>query len=149
VALAAVKEANLLLRDAIALKNDKAIEELEKVWQGKALTVIENFATDLSGRYTRPITVAVEYLEPPALKIQAGTGQVQVTSRESWSYSGPTTVYREAFEFVYNLERSGDHWVITSYTFSNLPSPTVSPTRIPTRRPSPPTVTATPTAAGG
>jgi hypothetical protein len=143
VALAAVRDANLLLREAIARDNTESIQNLGVAWRGKALTVIENFATDLSQRYTRPVTVTVEYLEPPFLQVEARTGRIQVISQEYWSYRGPTTTYQEAFEFIYDMQRANGRWVITSYTFRNLRPPAPTPTRTPTRRP--PTPTATPT----
>lgn len=142
-ALETVRNGNALLREAISLANEENIANLETVWEGKALTVIEKFALDLNDRYTRrPLTVAFEYVRPPAIETQPETGQLVVTSQENWSYSGPTTTYREAFEFIYSLERVNGRWMITTYTFRNLPTPRPAPTRTPTSRPLP---TTTPT----
>jgi hypothetical protein len=126
-AVKAVREANTLLRDTIALANEENLKSLGTVWQGKALTVIEKFATELYDRYARPFTVQFEYLSPPLVTGQNSANQLIVTSRETWRYGGPTKTYQEAFEFIYTLDRQAGHWVIISYTYRNLKLSTPTP----------------------
>jgi hypothetical protein len=128
--ITAVQEGNKLLRDAVALANQDNLDNLEGVWQGKALTVVEGFATNLYDRYTHPFTVDFEYISPPVVGNPVGPGQVGVTSREKWSYGGPSQVHQEAFEFIYTLKKQNDEWIITWYSYRNLPVPasTATPT---------------------
>ncbi len=130
--IAAVQEGNKLLRDAVALANQDNLNNLEGVWQGKALAVVEEFATDLYDRYTQPFTVDFEYISPPVVGNPVGQGQVGVTSREKWSYGGPSDVHEEAFEFIYTLKKQDDEWIIIWYSYRNLPVPSSTPTPTPT-----------------
>jgi hypothetical protein len=130
-AIAVVEEGNILLREATALANEENIQSLQTVWQGLGLTVATDFATKLYERYAKPFDVEFEYITLPKVEEQSSPDEVIVTSRERWSYVGPTKRDEEAFEFSYTLNRQDGRWVITRYTYRNLPFPT--PTTIPTR----------------
>ena len=127
--IAAVREGNKLLQEAVTLANQDNLENLEGVWQGKALTVVEDFAADMYDRYTQPFTVDFEYISPPVVGDPVGQGLVGVTSREKWSYGGPTETHEEAFEFIYTLKKQDNEWIITWYSYRNLPI--LASTRIP------------------
>lgn len=131
-ALAAVDEANQLLRDAIAQASDTNVENLGKIWQGKALDVIERFAIRLNDRYARPLNVAFEYVLPPEISEESRAGEVIVSTREKWSYGSSVKGSQEVLEFIYTLAPQGDGWVITRYTYRNLATPSRPPTATPT-----------------
>jgi hypothetical protein len=124
-----VEEGNLLLREAISLANQENIQKLETVWQGQALTKAQNFVTDLYGRYIKPFEVQFEYIVSPTISSQSTGDQVIVVSQEAWFYRGPTEVNQETFEFTYTLDKEEERWVITRYSYLNLPTPvpTVTP----------------------
>ncbi len=131
-----VEEANSLLREAMTLANEENLERMETVWQGLALRVARNFATELYDKYAKPIQVRFEYLKPPTIDPASKEDEVIVTSREQWTYGGPTKFDREeAFEFIYTLEKVEGQWVITRYTYRNLPTPTPGPTSASTESP--------------
>lgn len=131
-AIAAVEAGNDLLHDAMIEASEENLQKMETVWQGKALTTARAFATDIYDRYAKPLNVQFEYLSRPAIESQlAGTGLV-VTSQERWTYGGPTKTDRqEAFRFIYILTQRNGQWVITEYSFINLPllKSTATPTR--------------------
>jgi hypothetical protein len=127
--VATIEEANLLLQNAISLANEDNIKKLEAIWQGRALTRVADFATELYGRYAKPFTVSFDFMIPPRISAQSPAGDVVITSREKWSYRGPSKVDEESFEFTYTLRSVNEGWVITKYSYRNLPLPT--PTTIP------------------
>lgn len=133
-ALAAVDEANELLRDTIAQATNANVENLGKIWQGKALDVIERFAIRLNDRFARPPDVTFEYVLPPEIGDESRFDEVIVSTREKWSYGGSAKTTEEILEFIYTLAPKDDTWVITRYTYRNLATP-----------PRPPTITPTPT----
>ncbi len=133
-AVRAVQTGNELLQAAITEASDENLQRLETVWQGRALTIARNFATQLYNQYAKPLQVKVEYLVPPGVESQLPGNRLVVTSQERWSYGGPTkTDRREAFKFVYTLTQKSGQWLITEYSFLNLPRST--PTAAPTPRP--------------
>ncbi len=146
--VAAVEEGNVLLREAIVQADEENLQNLETIWRGRALAAARDFAREHYDRYAQPFSVTYEYIAPPAFRGLNPGNEVAVGSREVWSYGGPTRIDRqEAFEFTYTLSPvEADRWVITSYTYRNLPLPT--PTRTPTPAPAaeetPPAVTETP-----
>jgi len=128
-AIDTLEEANKLLRNAIALANKENIENLGAVWRDRALTNIADFASELYGRYAKPFSVDFEYISPPTIRDRLSNGDIVVISRERWRYGGPTAVDEEAFEFVYTFSQREGRWVITKYSYKNLPLST--PTTIP------------------
>jgi hypothetical protein len=122
--VAVVEEANDLLRQTIRLADEENMQKLETVWQGLALQVAKNFATDLYQQYAKPLKVQFEYIRPPVVERQDSTDEIVVTSQEKWLYGGPTRIdHEEAFEFIYTLSQTDGQWVITRYTYRNLPVP--------------------------
>jgi hypothetical protein len=127
-----VESGNGLLHDAIVEATADNLAKLETVWQDQALTTARNFATKLYGQYAKPLQVKFEYLAAPAVESQLPGNRIVVTSQERWSYGGPTkTDYQEAFKFVYTLSQKDGKWMITQYSFLNLPKPKLTPTRTP------------------
>lgn len=138
-AIAAVEAGNDLLHDAIIEATEDNLQKMDTVWQDKALPTARAFATDIYDRYAKPLRVDFEYLKRPAITEQLSGNRLVVTSSERWSYGGPTkTDYQEAFQFIYTLTRRSGQWVITEYSFLNLPLLKATPTR-----------TATPHTQGG
>lgn len=131
--LAALRNGNEALRSTIESATDENLAELETFWAGRALNEVRAFAIDTNQRYTSPFTVDLEYLQQPFVSSRISTRQVFVTTREQWTYGGPTTAIQERFEFIYTLSRRADNWIITNFSFRNLEAPT--PTVIPPRRP--------------
>jgi hypothetical protein len=123
-AISAIKEADLLLQATIRLANKEDINNLSRVWEDKALIIIEDFETELFDQAARPFSLEFEYLLPPTASIRNFSDQATVTSHEKWSYRGPTRTHQEAFEFIYTLRRQGETWVATSFTYQSLPLPT-------------------------
>ncbi len=132
-AIAAVEEGNSLLHQAINLANEENIQKLGTVWHGTALSDAQEFAADLYDRYARPFKAQLEYISPPAIGEPNLLGETVVFSQEKWSYGGPTKTKQEAFEFIYTLNQKDGRWLITDYTYRNLPLPT--PTTTPTTTP--------------
>lgn len=132
-AIAAVEAGNDLLHNAIIEATEDNLQKMETVWQGQALPTARAFAADIYDRYAKPLRVDFEYLNPPAITGQLPSNRLVVTSSERWFYGGPTkTDYQEAFQFIYTLTRRSGQWVITEYSFLNLPPS--RPTRTPTPR---------------
>lgn len=133
-----ITEANLLLQNAITLPSEENLANLGVIWQDRALTKVERFATEQYERYRKPFSAQFEFIISPTIS-EEGSDQIIVTSRERWSYGGVSNTNEESFDFVYTLIQKDDRWVIIYYSYRNLPSPTpanVSPTG---------TVTVTPT----
>jgi hypothetical protein len=129
-AITAVREGNLLLREAILLANEENLTRLETIWQGRALTIARSFATEVYKRYTQPIEVDFDYVVGPVIQDAGGNaGEVTVISRENWRYRGADETEDELFEFTYRLGWQDGRWVITSYTYRNLATatPTITP----------------------
>lgn len=129
-AITAVREGNLLLREAILLANEENLTRLETIWQGRALTIARSFATEVYERYTQPIEVDFDYVVGPVIQDAGGNaGEVTVISRENWRYRGADETEDELFEFTYRLGWQDGRWVITSYTYRNLATatPTITP----------------------
>jgi len=131
-ALAAVDEANQLLRDAIAQATDANVENLGKIWQGKALDVIERFAIRLNDRYARPLDVSFEYVLPPEIGDESRADEVIVSTREKWAYGSSAKATQEILEFDYTLSLQNDGWVITRYTYRNVTPRSATATPTPT-----------------
>ncbi len=123
-AIDTLEEANVLLRNAIGQANEENIEKLGEIWRGQGLVKTIDFASELYERYAKPFTVSFEYMTPPRISEEAAAGELVVTSREQWRYGGPTMVNEEAFEFIYTLSPEDGRWVITKYSYRNLPLPT-------------------------
>jgi hypothetical protein len=116
-----MKEGNGLLREAILLANEENIEKLKRLWRGRAFDKAEEFATEHYNNFAQPLEVQFEYITTPKISDQSTANQVLVISQETWFYTGPTTTQKESLEFIYTLSREDDNWVITSYTYRNLP----------------------------
>jgi hypothetical protein len=135
--LDAVEDGNALLREATSLANEENIASLEQVWQGRALEKAEEFATDVYDRYAKPFDVEFKYLRVPAIS-RSTADEVTVVSQEIWTYGGANGINQETFEFTYVLSREDDAWVITYYSYLNVPTPvpaasvTSTPTSAPT-----------------
>lgn len=135
-AIAAVEAGNDLLHDAIIEATEDNLQKMDTIWQDKALPTARAFAADIYDRYAKPLRVDFEYLKRPAITGQLPGNRLVVTSSERWSYGGPTkTDYQEAFQFIYTLTRRSGQWVITEYSFLNLPLPKVTSTPRPTATP--------------
>lgn len=117
----AVDEGNNLLREAIISANTENLDNLKRVWQGRALTKAEKFAVDHYIRYAKPLQVEFEYITEPTVGDQSTDEQAVVTSQETWRYGAGTTAFSESLEFIYTLIRENDAWLITSYAYRNLP----------------------------
>jgi len=128
-AVATVEEANLLLQATIAQPTEENLANLESLWQDLALTNIKRFAVEQSQKYIRPFEVQFEYVSPPTITEQVSSSQLVISTTERWRYGGPSSANEEAFEFIYTLNRRDEGWVVTRYTYRNLPRPT--PTTIP------------------
>lgn len=121
--IAAVEEGNILLRESISLANRENLEKLESVWQGLALDKAQNFAARIYERYAKPLDVQFEYIVTPTVTDQSVRNQATVVSHESWTYGTSVNAEREAFEFTYILDKEEGRWVITQYSYRNLPTP--------------------------
>lgn len=122
-----VEEGNVLLREAIREATDENLEAMETVWRGLGLQVAQKFATSIYDQYSKPVEVQFEYIRPPALEPPGEADEVVVTSREKWRYGGPTKIdHEEVFEFIYTLVREDGRWVISRYTYRNVPLPTAT-----------------------
>lgn len=132
-----VEEGNVLLREAITA-GPEMLRQMETIWQGLALKVARTFAIKIHEQYAKPIQVQFEFLKPPTIEQGSNQSEVTITSREKWSYGGPTrTDNEEIFDFIYILEKVDGRWLITRYTYRNVsvtstPSPIPSPVVIPT-----------------
>jgi len=136
-----------VLQEAIAEADEENLQSLEKIWRGLALRVARNFATQMSEQYAKPMVVEFEYLEPPTVDRQSTHSEAIVTSREKWAYGGPTEIDREeVFDFIYSLTREDEGWIISRYTYRNIPAPELTPTPTPSPRP---TLTPTPADLAG
>jgi hypothetical protein len=142
-----VRAGNILLQAAIAEANEENLQSLATVWRGLAFQVARNFATQMSEQYAKPMVVEFEYLEPPTVDRQSSHSEVTVTSREKWAYGGPTAIDREeVFDFIYTLTKEDESWIISRYTYRNVPASDLTPAA--TSSPTPNvTATLTPTAA--
>jgi hypothetical protein len=120
--LRTVEDGNALLREAISLANEENLAGLESVWQGRALEKAEAFAIDLYDRYAKPFDVEFKFLSVPTIK-RSTPEEITVVSQEIWNYGGQTVIIQEAFEFTYVLSRGDDGWVITYYSYLNVPIP--------------------------
>jgi hypothetical protein len=125
-----VEEGNVLLREAITT-GPEMLQPLEAIWQGLALKVARTFALKIHEQYAKPVQVQFEFLKPPSIEQGSNQSEVTVTSREKWSYGGPTrTDNEEIFDFTYILQEVDGRWRITRYTYRNI-SATATPTLIP------------------
>ena len=132
-AVAAVEAGNSLLHEAMSLANEENMQNLETVWQGRALIAARDFATRIYDQYAKPLKIQFEYLTLPTLSRRNSLNQIVITSQERWTYGGPTkSDYQEAFRFVYILSRRGERWMITDYSYFNLPLATPTPGPTPT-----------------
>jgi hypothetical protein len=99
------------------------------------------FAVDLYDRYAKPFDVEFKYISVPTIK-RSTVDEVTVVSQEIWTYGGQTDINQEAFEFTYVLGREDDAWVITYYSYLNVPTPAVTASATSTLTPTPiPTLT--------
>lgn len=132
-----VEEGNILLREAITDASPEKLQQMETIWRGLALQVARNFAVKIHEQYAKPVQVQFEYLEPPTVDLASARSEVTVTSRERWSYGGPTqTDKEEVFDFIYSLAEEDGRWLIIRYTYRNVsatstPMPTPSPAATP------------------
>jgi hypothetical protein len=141
-----VKAGNILLQQAIAEASEENLQSLSTIWRGLAFQVAQNFATQMSKQYAKPMVVEFEYLEPPTVDRRSTQSEVTVTSREKWAYGGPTKIDREElFDFIYTLTKEDGSWIISRYTYRNIPASDLTPTPTPTSTPNlTPTLTPTP-----
>lgn len=138
-AIETVERANVLLQNAISNPNEENLANLAALWQDSAYTKVEQFAIGQYQKYAKPFTASFEFISPPVISQQSTPARLVVTSRERWSYGG-TNFDEEAFEFIYTLSFRDDAWIITFYTYRNLPLPTptlilVTPTATPAATP--------------
>ncbi|GAB4441923.1 MAG: hypothetical protein Kow0031_23980 [Anaerolineae bacterium] len=138
-AIGAVNRANDRLRQAIMQANEENLESLSEVWQGKAFTLIEDFALDMNQRYAQPLQVSYRYINPPAIDETSVPGQIVVTTTEEWTYGGSSNGVRETLEFIYTVTPIEGEWAIARYSYRNLPRPrtpapaaTITPTPVST-----------------
>ncbi len=127
-ALNTVREANSLLRLAIAQASPENLVNLQRLWQGQALTDTKSYAIEVNSRYKEPFDVELEYATPLTVSEQSVPRQIVVFSNEKWTYGGPPRQDRENFEFIYTVTPKDDGWVISRYTYRNLPGAQPSPT---------------------
>jgi hypothetical protein len=125
-ALAVVREANLLLKEAMNLPNEENLANLSTVWQDRALTKVERFATEQHDRYARRLAATFEFISPPTISDQVSPDQLVVTARERWRYGQSVNADQEVLEFVYTLNWVDERWIITRYTYRNLPRSTAT-----------------------
>jgi hypothetical protein len=107
----------------VASGSEESLNQLETIWQDKALTVIRRFASSIQERYAQPVEVNFEYLSLPQINPDSTASEVEVTTVERWIYGSPTSDRgrNEALEFIYTLTPANDdQWVITRYTYRNL-----------------------------
>lgn len=139
-----------MLQAAIAEANEENLQNLATIWRGLAFQVARNFATQMSEQYAKPMVVKFEYVKPPSVNRQSTPSEVTVTSREKWAYGGPTEIDREElFDFIYTLTREDEGWIISRYTYRNIPPADLTPTPAPSPTPKvTPTVTPMPADLG-
>ncbi len=126
--IATVKEANLLLRETIVLANEDNLDRMATIWQDTALTVAKRFASQIYEQYAQPMKVEFEYIQPPTIDRLISADRVVVTTQEKWAYGGPTKIdHEETLQFIYTLKREDELWIVTRYTYRNLPTPTPTP----------------------
>ncbi len=122
-----VKEANRLLQQAIVDANDETLANLDSVWRDLALNVAQSFALKTYEQYSKPVQVQFSYVRQPVVEPESTFTEATVTSREKWIYGRNDDAEDETFEFVYTLTRENEAWVITRYTYRNLPNANSSP----------------------
>jgi hypothetical protein len=105
------------------LAKEENFQHLPIVWQKPALAQPQTFALNQYNSYSQPFEVEFEYLAEPVISSYSTTTQVVIISRESWRYSGPNATDQESFEFIYTLVPMEGQWVISDYTYRNLPDP--------------------------
>ncbi len=126
-ALAAVGEANILLKQAISQSGQKNLDNLGQLWQADALVAVQKFVAHVTGRFTEPPQVTLEYLNPPAISAESA-GQVVIVASERWTYGGDAQQKRENFEFTYTVVPTRTTWVISQYSYRRLPEEPVKET---------------------
>jgi hypothetical protein len=125
-AIETVEEANRLLQQAIAQASDENLAELEQLWQGQSLPAIREFAAEVNSRYAEPFEVELEYIGPLEVSENSIPTQIVVIAKEQWRYGGPSDMEQENFEFIYTVVPQDDAWVVSRYTYRNLPTPTAT-----------------------
>jgi len=126
-ALAVVEEANNLLKQAISQSSQKNLDNLGRLWQADALVAVQKFVAHVTGRFTEPPQVTLEYLNPPAISAESA-GQVVIVAGERWTYGGDAQEKRENFEFTYTVVTTRTAWVISQYSYRRLPEEPVKET---------------------
>jgi hypothetical protein len=126
-AIETVAEANLLLQNAITLPSEENLASLAEIWQDRALTKVEEFAIEQHERYGEPFGASFEFISSPQISEQISPDQLVVTARERWRYGQSANADEEAFEFIYTLDWEKERWIITRYTYRNLPVPISTP----------------------
>ncbi len=119
---AILEEGNAILLAAITETTDGNLEQLQTVWRGRALTKAENFVTDTNNRFSANTVIELEYLSPLNISPYSTERQVVVLIQENWRYQGTVRTYEEQFEFIYTLTQDDGEWVISDYTYRNLPT---------------------------
>lgn len=127
-ALNTVREANSLLRLAITRASPENLANLQRLWQGQALTDTKSYAIEVNSRYKEPFDVELDYATPLTVSEQSVPRQIVVFSNEKWTYGGPSRQDQENFEFIYTVTPKDDGWVISRYTYRNWPGAQPSPT---------------------
>ena len=128
-ALAVVNEGNQALRKAISTATEESLEQLGVIWRGRAFEKAETFAIEHHNLYQTDFEVQYDYLTPLTVSSNSTTNQILVISQENWKYGGPATdYYEEAFEFIYTLIQEDGRWIITNYTYRNIPTATPTAT---------------------
>jgi len=126
-AIETVAEANLLLQNAITLPSQENLAGLAEIWQDRALTKVEKFAIEQHERYGEPFGASFEFVSSPQISEQISPDQLVVTARERWRYGQSANADEEVFEFIYTLDWEKERWIITRYTYRNLPVPIFTP----------------------
>ena len=119
--IVAVTEANLLLQDAISQPSEENLANLGSLWQGRALTKVEKFAIEQNERYSKPFVASFEFISRPIVSERLSPSQVVITAQERWRYGQSANADQEALEFIYTLNWRNGQWIITRYTYRNLP----------------------------
>jgi hypothetical protein len=145
MAIAAVEQANELLRQAATGGQPEQLDALQRSWREPALSKATRFARELHSVLGEPSEVSYVYLIPPTASQDFPAQTMIVTSIEIWTYKGSRHSYSEGFEFYYTLAPQAGSWVVSDYVYRTVPENLYRPGS-PTPRPAVPSVLATGTA---
>jgi hypothetical protein len=116
-AIAAIEQANELLRLAVAQPTADNLEALQAMWTEEALARAQEFAREPSLIVGKPTEVSYAHLMPPVVQRSVVPEHLTVSVIEVWTYSGPKDQYTESFEFFYTLSQQSGEWRIANYSY--------------------------------